>query len=424
MALINKVVYSAENELPVYDKYSGKRKIINKVLLGTWMRAVEEKGHKYKVKTAGPDGWVLKSKTREFKHLKVFFIDVGQGDACLIEIDDKKILIDAGPRGNVHNYLNYWQYKYLIAKNKKIHFDYVFITHFDFDHYNGIIEIINDPSFTFGTIYHNGIARFKSSGRPSNMDQDLGETIINNGVKYLKTTFDGLGDIQELFDTHALAATYYKFLKAVQNAKSQNRLDKIQLANNDTPDIIMQLNNQPFKIEFLGPVMETVNGNNMFKWFTDSSHTRNGHSIVIKITYGTRSMLLGGDLNSEAEDYMISHYDNNNPFRSDIVKSCHHGSSDFTTKFMGKLRPFATVISSGDNESYAHPRADAIGCAGKYSRGSRPKVFSTELARSTNASGDILYGMINLRCDGKRIYMSQMKEQHSGADIWDSYKVR
>ena len=95
-----------------------------------------------------------------------------------------------------------------------------------------------------------------------------------------------------------------------------------------------------------------------------------------------------------------------------------------TIDFLKQVKPLATVISSGDNENYSHPRADAIGCAGKYSRGVRPKVYSTELARSINASGDILYGMINLRSNGSKIYMSQMKEKRSGADIWDSYTVK
>lgn len=98
--------------------------------------------------------------------------------------------------------------------------------------------------------------------------------------------------------------------------------------------------------------------------------------------------------------------------------------ADFTIDFLKKVRPFATVISSGDNESYAHPQADALGCAGRYTRGSSPKVYDTELARSINASNDILFGMINLRSDGKRIYMAQMKERRSGADIWDSYTIK
>jgi hypothetical protein len=108
----------------------------------------------------------------------------------------------------------------------------------------------------------------------------------------------------------------------------------------------------------------------------------------------------------------------------DIAKSCHHGSSDFTVEFMSLVSPWASVISSGDNESFSHPRADAIGCAGKYARGARPLVFSTELARSTDLKkGKILFGMINCRCNGKDIYMSQMKEAGADSDLWDSYQV-
>ena len=178
-------------------------------------------------------------------------------------------------------------------------------------------------------------------------------------------------------------------------------------------------------IEILGPVPRNPTGRIDWPWFSNSSHTRKGHSLVLKFSYsedGTwgRSFLLGGDLNTEAEEYLMSHYGNANPFLVDVAKSCHHGSADFTVDFMKRLRPFATVISSGDNESYAHPRAEAVGCAGRYSRGIRPTVFSTELARSINSAGDVLYGMINCRSDGEQIVLAQMKERRTGADIWDS----
>src|SRR5690606_24647517 len=118
----------------------------------------------------------------------------------------------------------------------------------------------------------------------------------------------------------------------------------------------------------------------------------------------------------------MAHYGAANPFEVDVAKSCHHGASEFTVEFMKCVNPFATVISSGDNESYAHPRADAIGCAGKYTKSERPLVFSTELARSINAANTILYGMINLRCNGKKIIMAQMKEVAIGGNVWDLYE--
>src|SRR5215207_5961693 len=69
-------------------------------------------------------------------------------------------------------------------------------------------------------------------------------------------------------------------------------------------------------------------------------------------------------------------------FEADVAKACHHGSADFTDLFLRAVNPTAAIVSSGDNESYAHPRPDALGAFGKCGRGSRPLIFSTELARS------------------------------------------
>ena len=179
-----------------------------------------------------------------------------------------------------------------------------------------------------------------------------------------------------------------------------------------------------FKLEVLAPFMEKVDGKKAYVYWKDDGKTINGHSLVVKITFGQRTFLFGGDLNSLSETYLIEKWGNENPFEVDVAKTCHHGSSDFTEQFMALINPLASVISSGDNESFAHPRADAVGCAGKYSKSTRPLVFSTELARSTDLKNKkILFGLINCRCNGEKIFMSQMKEAHTNADLWDSYEV-
>lgn len=104
-------------------------------------------------------------------------------------------------------------------------------------------------------------------------------------------------------------------------------------------------------------------------------------------------------------------------------RACHHGASDFTTEFLNKVKPIATVISAGDNENYAHPSADALECAGRYTRGSRPKVFSTELARAYKTGKDVHYGNINLRTNGELMIMAQMYEKKQKSDPWDSYVI-
>jgi len=138
--------------------------------------------------------------------------------------------------------------------------------------------------------------------------------------------------------------------------------------------------------------------------------------------YGQKSFLFGGDLNIPSETYLLNKWDKAK-FKVDIAKACHHGASEFTIDFLKAVTPYATVFSSGDNENYAHPRADALGCAGRYTRGVRPLIFSTELARSYNSSGDIHYGLINCRTDGAKIVMAKMFEKAKTGDMWDSYTL-
>ena len=121
----------------------------------------------------------------------------------------------------------------------------------------------------------------------------------------------------------------------------------------------------------------------------------------------------------------------------DISKSCHHGSADFTSEFLRATNPIVTVISSGDEESYAHPRPDTLGTIGKYSRGKRSLIFSTELARSgkeflelKNISAQkklervvTVYGMINVRTDGEKVIIAQKLEKSGSSTNWDIHKL-
>ena len=70
-----------------------------------------------KVRAFGKVGWVHKNDTRTDMGLKVFFIDVGQGDACLIEAPGKRILIDGGKNSSVRRYFTKWKYKWLLNNN-------------------------------------------------------------------------------------------------------------------------------------------------------------------------------------------------------------------------------------------------------------------------------------------------------------------
>lgn len=433
MADSYKVVTSLYAEVYKSIDTSGKGKSkIDTILMGSYVKIVsEESGNWQKIAAFGKEGWILKNQLGDSPDFKCFFVDVGQGDGALIEIGNDsegiKILIDGGPSDNLSRYLSKWQYKYYFDKNKKVHFDYVFISHFDKDHYNGLIDIINDPHYTFGTIYHNGIAKFndrKANFPSTDYNTELGKKVKKGNNDYLITNFDSLVELNAIKDKGGMLDLMEKFLGAVNNAQQQDRLQNFTRLDHTKTIPSKQINQKTFSIDVLGPVTSQIETGLAFKYFKDEAHTINGHSIVLKLKYENRTFLFGGDLNIPAEEHLIAHYNGQNPFEVDVAKSCHHGASEFTTEFMAKVNPLATVISSGDNESYSHPRADAIGCAGKYTRSERPLVFSTELARSSNVETDkVKYGMINLRCDGNNIIMAQMKEVVTGGDPWDLYEV-
>jgi beta-lactamase superfamily II metal-dependent hydrolase len=413
--------YAAINEARIYDSNTNvKKKIINRILRGTYVKILEEQGDWYKVETAGPDGWMRKDDLTDDMGLKVFFLDVGQGDGVLVEVGKYKILIDAGPNKSMHSYLTKWQYTYLLKEDKKVHIDYLIVSHFDIDHYRGFVEILKNQGFTFGTIAHPGILKYVSEGNP--YKTGLGDTVKKGKVTYLTHIFD---DLLSLNSPVPFNRDVTAFLTALQGANAEGRVGNARRYEKGDVIVSDMVEGKLFKLEALAPFTEQVNNQKAFVYWKDEGVTINGHSLVLKLTFGNKTVLLGGDLNTNSQEYLMAKYGANHPFEVDVAKSCHHGSSEFSEVFMGLVNPYATVISSGDNEGHAHPRADAIGCAGKYSKSIRPLVYSTELARSTDLrTNSILYGMINLRCNGTDIYMSQMKEVKKDDDRWDSYEVK
>jgi len=173
------------------------------------------------------------------------------------------------------------------------------------------------------------------------------------------------------------------------------------------------------RIQVIGPVIETDNGGEAgLRRLGSHGETKNGHSVVLRLTFGNTRVLLGGDLNIPSEKLLLetlvgrempkkpkkkksqsaeaaeaahkkfvedSHKfigDARNLIEVDVAKSCHHGSADFSSLFLEAVHPVATVISSGDSEPHSHPRAETLGAIGLASRGERPLIYSTELARS------------------------------------------
>jgi beta-lactamase superfamily II metal-dependent hydrolase len=419
--MANNFCYVKVNEAKVYKTLvNNKPKTkINSLLMGTYIDVIKKSGEWLNIKSINDQtGWIKASDTCNEAGLKCFFADVGQGDGILIEIGDKKIIIDGGKNGSLKTFMNDWKYKYARDKNTTTHIDYLFITHLDDDHFSGLLDVIYDQNYTFENICFAGITKFKDH----NYKTTLGDLIESGNKKYLEKIYDKLEDIP--FDD-TLNGSIMDFITAIKAKQSTCDITSKRLEANC---VVMDevIGGTQFKLEIAGPYTEKVNGKPRFLYFGDDAQTINGHCLVIKITFGTFSMLLGGDLNEKAQKYLTgkhaSETEDANSFKADVYKVGHHGSNDFSVDFLKWVSPKASIFSSGDNDTYGHPSSIAIGCAGKYSRSNKPLVFSTELARSYD-KGTILYGTIFLRSNGTQTYLAQMKEGGSQSDPWEAYEV-
>jgi beta-lactamase superfamily II metal-dependent hydrolase len=401
----------------------GAGKTLTTVLGGTWLHLRSEPpGDFVEVEAFGCRGWVKKSDVGLDDVVRMHFVDVGQGDGCLIESGDARVIVDGGESDNVLAYLRGFKYKGLILAGKVVNIDAVVVSHFDFDHYGGITGLLMDGSFAVDTSFHNGIARFATNKtkRPTKYQTQLGSTSGTGTGKVLTTSFDDLASLVKLRDEGGLSGKFAEFATACETAHKAGRLGALTRLSSGT-------NVGPFgelKVTVLGPVVEP--GTKVkYRWLGDDSHTVNGHSVVLRLDAHGRSFLLGGDLNSAAEQHLLDAHDAD-VFQVDVFKACHHGSSDFNTTFLQAVSPKLTVISSGDDENYGHPEPDLIGALGKHSSKAvtNPLVFSTELARSTRGE-KVTYGMINVRANSEFLLGAQFYDQSRGlVDPWHTFEVQ
>ena len=85
----------------------------------------------------------------------------------------------------------------------------------------------------------------------------------------------------------------------------------------------------------------------------------NNASLVLRLDYGEVSFLLTGDIEDEAERYLVAHA--GDELRADVLKVGHHGSRTSTTQvFLDAVGARSAVISAGRGNRFGHPHADVV----------------------------------------------------------------
>ncbi len=413
--------------------------------------------------------------------LELYVIDVGQGDAVLMRTphDDAWHLIDGGIRASAQmtqkGAANFVRWKFIDdLMLDRVRLASMILSHPDADHYGGLIDVLSGAlpdgrSFAVEVdrFWHCGVGRFAGGAALGETRPDISTTPMPNpghGVKpnarFIVELLNGKGDFRQTArafsgDFAVLAALVGVVPKTVRQLSQRSGwLPGYAPAQGAVA------------IKVLGPIQERLAGGGYgLRELGSDSVTRNGHSVVLRADYGQARLLLTGDLNTASQRLLLS-FHAAEQFHVDVAKGCHHGSDDIDLDFVRAMAARATVISSGDNEDYAHPRPRILGASARYGRESRgvsgellpPLVYSTELARSVglefarrvrtaasphgffapdalqagfsaSASGsyrrlswlpmatDLVYGLVNVRSDGRRVLCATMKEGSSDFDL-------
>ncbi|WP_367605467.1 DNA internalization-related competence protein ComEC/Rec2 [Legionella sp. W05-934-2] len=86
---------------------------------------------------------------------------------------------------------------------------------------------------------------------------------------------------------------------------------------------------------------------------------KNNHSCVLKISSPSHSILLTGDIEREAETYLVNHY--KDKLKSDVLVVPHHGSKTSSSqRFLEAVSPTMAIISSGVDNKYHFPHGVVI----------------------------------------------------------------
>lgn len=472
-----------------------------------WLHATPDRAAKHRVRDArwgdflnivgqSADGWteikwgskryfLLTENVAQARPLEIVFVDVGQGDGCIVVSpetgDDERILVvDAGESSHMMGMLR-WRFGKLL---RRFDFHAAVITHPDKDHYQGFSPVFKHQNVFFDRVYHNGLAERAGA--------DLLGPSSGRLLTGLAQTFAQLKAIYPEDGPHS-GKMYCKLMRAAIEGRRVGRIEMLSTRHGTQEDGRAWMpgfapsDGRDLSIEVLGPVPDDgPGGKPALRWFgrdigsngRDEGKTKNGHSVLLRLNIGGLRVLLGGDLNRPAEDYLLRHYSGiaadapladavplaSQRLGADVLKCCHHGAADVTDQFLQAVNPFAFVVSSGDEESHAHPRPDLLGRLGKQGRGSAPLILCTEILRSTREQGrkedfdavaalnlliedpDIeederrqarkdrsellerirkrnvgVYGAITLRSDGAHMQISFQLESPRGKQRWQVY---
>jgi hypothetical protein len=269
----------------LYRMTNGKRTKVRDARWGDYLNVRGQDGSWTKLKWGPEEYWI--------RPLEVIFLDVGQGDGCIVvspEFGPKEriLIVDAGASDNMYRFIR-WRFGKLA---KQFTFHAAVVTHPDQDHYYGFQRLFEHPNVRFERVYHNGLLERAGNDVLGPTSEDL---LISLGL------------------THADAAAIYgspvvrgnkRYPRLIHTALTSGRVGGVEALSTSIPHVPgFAPGDRGFSIEVLGPVLQkTSTGVPGLRWFGDSigstgrdeGKTKNGHSVLLRLTMNNFRLLLGG----------------------------------------------------------------------------------------------------------------------------------
>ena len=245
----------------------------------------------------------VKPKKQVKGDLKITMLNVGQGDAFLVQTKSQNILIDTSDLDERTKLVNE------LDKAGVTTLDKIILTHPHADHIGGIEKLLKDSKFTVNEVYDNGIA--------------------------------------------AASKLYINYMKELKSQK----IKRATLKAGDTLDF-----GDGVTFNVLYPTKDLIDAVNNDERKSDP----NNESVVGRLVYKKFSMMFTGDAEKEVESNIWADNDAKN-LRSTILKAGHHGSYTASTEnFVQTVKPSYVLISAGEptdkrgGNTYGHPHKEPL----------------------------------------------------------------
>ncbi len=254
----------------------------------------------------------------EKKELTLHLIDVGQGDSILIQTPaGKNILIDAGGWSGEFESGRGAGDRVVVPYLRRLgvkRLDVLVITHPHEDHAGGAMAVAKAFPVELAAISPVG---FRA---PLTVEND--PLILN----YLDPDYE-------------LPPAYRQLLIYLVNKKTPVRPVRAGDEIKCDPRLVIRVLAPPF------PLLKGTRSD------------ENNASVVLQVRYGGQTFLLTGDIEVEAQEWLVNSGAN---LQADVLKVPHHGSRFSSPAFFENVRPALALISVGKHNRFNMPASETL----------------------------------------------------------------